>query len=791
MRSITAAELAVLQATTRQVTWRVKMENGSGTMVDLSTWIESIVIEEDVDQPAAGCTLEFRRDSQTTESLSPLREDSTLNRLDDGVTYAPQLQLNRKLTIEVATTAIGAFPSGSDFKLLFDGKVHDFDVARSPVVVVGRDKFGRFVDRWVETEQTYGSTIGVPLEDVMQNEINDVLGPGEETLVVMDPPSYDVSPTFRQQKQSLADALLALQQLRGFDVRFWWDDATLSFRPTLREPDRTKTVPDYTFSPSGYYDITRLEFDLTGIRNAIKGSFPLGDGTRDELTVTDADSILEFDRQFLFLQEGDTSPVNTSGEMTTMLNAALSDLKDPKADKEIDMPFFWPMQLTDLYRFQANRVHYNTDQDLAVVSYRHELSREKQRTYPAVRGKPCGGYLTWLKRARGQLGGGGLVSRAPQAIITPLDTETDSLSRPLRFDYKAGSGGGGTIISWEIWIKTDFAAEALFNSGNGSVLPLDTLILRSPRSDKAVRYVVTDTATGLSDTATITVPSSRLELTDLGEILRDAPFDDGGFALLATQSDGTTRSSTPLGPQGSIIPAPTELSLFIYNAGGPAFFKMWIAWTWAAFTIYKPDGTTIAVPASSAIAAPPAASLSQVAGGGLSARTRFARVGYVKNGLVHRVGAESSLAISANNLLRIASPAAVNGYDGWIALIGSASNGEFFQQLASSPIAFGTNFTEATTGFLTTGVPYDDTKMPNAVTAIGLDPSLTYYYYPHWDVDKALLAFPDAGQTAKTAAAASYQNGDGRIGLSPGAMSATTPSAGFPGNGAGGGGRLL
>lgn len=272
--------------------------------------------------------------------------------------------------------------------------------------------------------------------------------------------------------------------------------------------------------------------------------------------------------------------------------------------------------------------------------------------------------------------------------------------------------------------------------------------------------------------------------------------DTGSIPLIDTSSRRILPAlkltqSTSQNDQGSILPASTQESLLTYDSGGPALGKMWVAWAWSAFTIYLPDQSTIAVGASSAITTPPAATLSQVAGGGLGARTRFARIGYIKNGLVHRVGAEASLAIGANNLLKITSPAAVPGYDGWIALIGSASNGEFFQQFGAAPIAFGTDFTEAAGGFLTTLTPYSNTKMPNAVTAIDLDPSLTYFYYPHWDIANAFVAFPDAGQLAKSAAAAVYQNGDGRIGLSPGAVTAGTPSAGFPGNGGGGGGKLL
>jgi hypothetical protein len=780
MRSTTAAELAVLAATTRQEIHRVKMTNGSGTMIDLTSWVEKVSWDEDVDQPVAGCTIEFRRDSFTTQSLSPFRTDSTLNRLDDGVTYAPLLQLNRAVTIEVATTALGIFPQAGDMKLLFQGAVSDFDVAKSPVTVTCRDLGGKLVDRWVESEQNFGSGPGVALETVIQQELDAVLGAGAVTLYTPVSPAYAISPAFQQQKQKLADAILALQQLRGWDARYRWDDGTSAFRYTLLDPNRTKVIPDYTFGPSAYFDVSRLELALADIRNAIKLSYPTGGGNRATLTVTDGPSITEFDRQFLYLQEGDASPIKTSGEATTLLNAALADLKDPKAEQEIEVPFFWPVQLGDLYRFQANGVHYNSDQDWAIVSYRHELSRGKHRTFLTVRGSPCGGYLTWLKRARGQFAGSLPPVRPPVASIVPLNVETDSAFWSLRFSATAGSGGGGTILSWSIFVKKDFATESTLASGDGSTLPHDENITRDPRSTKAIRFVVTDTATGLSATNTFTVPSARPEVNNTGNILRARPLDDALFALRATETDGSTKSSSAYNPQGSIAPIPSGLSILSYNSGGPASGKMWVAFSWSAFTLNRSDGTSISVPASSSLAAPPSPTLSQVAGGALGARTLFARIGYVKNNMIVRVGPEASLAVSAGNLLRVADPGAVSGYDTWVALVGSSSNGEFIQAGTN----FGNNFTEPTVGFnSTTTTPYDNTFMPNGVTAFALlsNPS-SYYFYPWYDIALAFVVF-GAPQAARSDTSAAAQNADTRVGLTLGGSSVPMPTAGLTGSG--------
>jgi hypothetical protein len=226
---------------------------------------------------------------------------------------------------------------------------------------------------------------------------------------------------------------------------------------------------------------------------------------------------------------------------------------------------------------------------------------------------------------------------------------------------------------------------------------------------------------------------------------------------------------------------PVDAAQFAYNANGPANGKMWICWTWSAFTIYKSDGTTITVPASSALPAPPTPSLSQVAGGALGARTLFARIGYVKNNMIVRVGPEASLAVSAGNLLRVADPGAVAGYDTWVALVGSSSNGEFIQAGTN----FGNNFTEPTVGFNSaTTTPYDNTFMPTGVTAYALQVITQYFFYPWYEIALAIAVF-GSPQPVKSGSSAQQQTLDGHIGIQIGGMPVTTPNAGVPGSGSG------
>lgn len=252
--------------------------------------------------------------------------------------------------------------------------------------------------------------------------------------------------------------------------------------------------------------------------------------------------------------------------------------------------------------------------------------------------------------------------------------------------------------------------------------------------------------------------------------------------------------------QGSIPPSTSDASPLSYSGWCvSATSRAGIRWSWSAFTIYRADGSTISVAASSSLPAPSAPTLSQVAGGALALRTRCARVALVKDKMMFGISPESSLSVSANNLLKITSPAAVAGYDGWIPLVGDVNlNNEVVQTGTfppATPIAFGTDWTEPTGGAtLPTGT---NTQYNDDATALGahdwnLTANTTYQYYPCWDVANGRLSFAGGGaMTAKSNLQASRQNRDGYLSLAvSGPISGATPVLGNSSSGSGGGGCL-
>lgn len=100
---------------------------------------------------------------------------------------------------------------------------------------------------------------------------------------------------------------------------------------------------------------------------------------------------------------------------------------------------------------------------------------------------------------------------------------------------------------------------------------------------------------------------------------------------------------------------------------------------------------------------PGAPGLTAGAGGGLAAATDYVEETYVTAAGESPVSAEQSLAVPAGDLLTVASPPALPGVTGYNVYVGDAPGAETKQN--ASPIAIGTNWTEATSGLISGAAP--------------------------------------------------------------------------------------
>lgn len=402
-RTATTAQAAALEADFYNGAARVKIADADGTLRDWSAqadtnWIDALEVDGDVDQQVSGATITLRREIGITKSISPFMAASTINR-NEANDFAPAIDIGRLIVIEVATVGIDAgVIEDDDYVELFRGYIDRFTWASSACSLTCRDLGSTLVDTFVQTATNYGSVDGISLLTVMGDVLND-WGDGTILHFTADP-GFDITQYTQAAGTSVMDALFALAQTIGWGLYTLWDDASASWRLTVIDPDRTKETPDLTITVKRVLSFTDLFIDRANVRNHIDLGYADFTSGRTTITAIDDDSIAEYGDRWFGITEPDGSPINDSTQATRMVSAALADLKDPKAEQEVEMHFDWRIQINDLLKFEADGLRYDSDQIGAVVGFTHKLSAGKWRTTVRTRGKPAGAYNGWFGRAK-------------------------------------------------------------------------------------------------------------------------------------------------------------------------------------------------------------------------------------------------------------------------------------------------------------------------------------------------------------------------------------------------------
>lgn len=453
MRELTTAQEDLLLGTRFGVYAKLEVQTSTstGAYTDLSTygghdWLVRAMVDVDIDQPVSEARFFVRREVSSSESLAPLNVASTFNQ--DSCSE-PIIDVNREVKLSVATIAASCSPGSTDFVLLWRGDIDSFNSARNPMELRCRDPGSVLTDQWVETSTAEYSTSSTgALSTVMQDILNDWTTPTPTLLVHPTTPGFILTngddDVFAPGQRPVMEVQQQLAGLVGYDLRYYWSSSGEDFQLTLRDPGRgTTEVPDSTFGPDRYIDVTQLELDRTRVRNAVNIRYPDADSTAfaNEL-VESTSSQSRFGRRWMEIEEASNSQLDTSSEANAFAQAILDDLEAAVANQEVDMDFFWPVELGDVYRWEANNVHYDTDQDLAVTGYQHELSENRNRTKMRVRNRPSGGYMRWLKwRHYTPVRFGGLVSWAwdlDNDIIISI-TAADVHTHGAYFELSTGS----------------------------------------------------------------------------------------------------------------------------------------------------------------------------------------------------------------------------------------------------------------------------------------------------------------------------------------------------------------
>lgn len=451
MRTHTPQQAQQARASGLQYHARLEVRNPDDTAwVDVSDFLLSADWGRDSDQAVMDAVLELLREVDPATSLAPYMGSSTLNRTSLGA-YAPLLKPKRRVRLHTAITAPGVAPTS--WLPAFEGIIDDVDSAQGDnVQVVARDLGALLLDRQIEGPQQYALPTGTPLESVLQSMLN---ANGFSSVLLYTPvsPNWMVR-RFEIKDGSLLDNMRALANQIGWDVRYEYDNND-QFRLTLLQPNRETSAPSLqTFNAGDYEAISRFNESGATVRTVVRVHYMHEDGHADDVTVEASPEVIaEYGRLLMVVPVEATFDIHTVADATALANMILADVSRPLADKELQL-WYWPfVQVGDTYTFQANGVHYDTDQKMYTFGFRHELRDGHISTRLTVAGEPIGFLRTWHRRAdqpeavpgpRPEIAVRILSSTRTQQQVELTATHPQGL--PLQLEVAEGGNGPFTLV---------------------------------------------------------------------------------------------------------------------------------------------------------------------------------------------------------------------------------------------------------------------------------------------------------------------------------------------------------
>ena len=412
MRNKGSEDFATITSQHFEVHHRLFVKNDIGTEIALHDlegydWFVSARWSHQVDHPCADATIVVARENDGL-SLSPLISASPLNNTGGG--YAPLLNPGRYIRLETACVGPGESPT-DEWRNVFEGKIDKVNAKgkKNVITLSCRDLGAYLLDKFIKDEIEYipdeetaieGEYFGDPVESVMQQMLADnSYGTNSEEVTLQTPdgsPGWVIGP-FKQIQEPLLIAQRKLASQIGWVARYKYttDD---NFEYCLFNPFREKTEVDYTLSGNHYHDVPIFDVEDKNVRNFWRIKYFNKSSLQiDSVERSSEESIAEFGERFAEITEGDASNIDTQVEAERMGDAALADTSIPKFNNAIEMLYFWLVEVGDLVQLNANSVHYDSGQTLAVVAWQHEISSTRTRTKITFRGKPAGAYESWLR----------------------------------------------------------------------------------------------------------------------------------------------------------------------------------------------------------------------------------------------------------------------------------------------------------------------------------------------------------------------------------------------------------
>ncbi len=237
-------------------------------------------------------------------------------------------------------------------------------------------------------------------------------------------PTNWITNPYPQNEMSVMEAARQLVQTFGGDFRvrgsYGWGNLCIlnPERSASFDIHNNRWITDATIGPARYSDITELAWGDEDVRNQWDGYYadpttglPVG-----PTYVENATSIASYGPRYARVFLDRVYNIDTAGEMTTFLNAALADSKEPFASHRISMPFYPDVELDDTHTYLANGNEYDANLYLAVVGYSHHWESTPgvmPTTTIEARGNRIGAYREYRR------------SVPPKAIVTTVAPTTE------------------------------------------------------------------------------------------------------------------------------------------------------------------------------------------------------------------------------------------------------------------------------------------------------------------------------------------------------------------------------
>jgi hypothetical protein len=328
---------------------------------------------------------------------------------------------------------------------LFHGYLGDSisaDTERQTISCLCRDLSKRLQDTYIEQVREYGSADGTPAEEVIQQIIDDNLGEGIVTVYCPNPPGFMVR-TYQVEYQSVWDAVQDVARQIGWFLGYVWVPEKSEYLLVLREPGRDKDIStaDFALNHVDDFYVQDLEIQDSSVRNAITVIYRNAlTGERSQVHVEDQESIAEYGRRAMQIEEGDTELIKDEVSALRFAQAALYDLKDLTSTTRIEMPLFPQMDVFAGIKYANPRLSSEEWEFCGVESVAHTLDWDggRFRTEVVGTGRVVGAKTRWMDMETRPGAGQPLSYNRLATLRKP----------PPPTDFAVGQDGGKLVFSW-------------------------------------------------------------------------------------------------------------------------------------------------------------------------------------------------------------------------------------------------------------------------------------------------------------------------------------------------------